>query len=424
MRTRFWIKLFLFVAAIAIFASGCGRREEARGVVTLRLVSWGNEKEEKTLHSLIASFERAHPGVKVDLQISPHARILDKLMISTAGGRPPDVSRVSSMWFAPCASKGLFENLGPYAERDKSFDLEDFYPQAIEGWGKYRGELYAIPTDIDVYAMYYNKDLFDKRGLPYPDWSWDWNKYLSVAKKFVHTDRDGMRDGWGTSIDQFWQNYVYQNGGTVLSDDLKRCTLGEKPAYEAIQWVSDMVNKYHVAPSAEESAEVGSLKLFESGKLAMYISGSWAAELQFAKDKVPFTYDVAPLPKGKKRVTFIGGGAYAMLSQSAHKREAWELVKWMSGKDYQRQAALDSQIIPSRRSVAESGAYLKQNKLPKSRGVFLEMIKYGRAEPLVAVTPEMREMLNAEISLAILGKKSAKDACEKVAPTIDQLLRN
>jgi multiple sugar transport system substrate-binding protein len=328
------------------------------------------------------------------------------------------------MWFHPLAAKRLFEDLGPYVEKDNSFDLTDFYPQAIEAWGKYRGKLYALPTDIDIYAMYYNKEMFDKAKIPYPDWSWDWNKYLEVAKMLTNVDSTGKRIQWGTATDQFWQSYVYQNGGSVLSGDLKRCALDEPSAYEAIQWESDLVNKYHAAPTAEESAQVTGVKLFESGKLGMYISGSWAAELLFEKDKIPFTYDVAPLPKGKKRVTFFGGGAYAMLSRSKHKDASWELVKWLTGPEYQRRGAINSQIIPSRRSVAESGAYLKLDRRPKHREVFLQMIPYGKADPPVSVSPEMREIMNAEIQLALLGKEPAKDACKKVKPVIDQLLRH
>lgn len=413
----------LAAATMAALVTGCSKRTNS-GAVTLRLVSWGNEREEKSLRSLIADFEKSHPNINVELQITPHSRVFDKLMISTAGGRPPDVSRVSSLWFHPCAAKGLFVDLGPYVAKDKSLDLNDFYPEAVSGWGKYGGKLYSIPTDIDVYALYYNRDMFDKNHIPYPDWSWNWDKYLEVAKKLTQdTDHDGKRDQWGTSKDQFWQSYVYQNGGSILSSDLKRCTLNQPNSYQAIQWVSDLVNKNHVSPTDEESAQVGPRKLFVTGKLGMYVSGSWEAELNFKDLIKDFSYDIAPLPMGKKRVTFIGGGAYSILERSEHKKEAWELLKWMTGPEYQRRAAVDSQIIPSRRSVAESGAYLKQNKPPKHREVFLEMIKYGRSTPPVAVSPEMNEIIGAEISMALLGKESAKEACDKVTPKIDQLLR-
>jgi multiple sugar transport system substrate-binding protein len=416
-------RILLALIVSLAFLTGCSR-DGKPGVTTLRLVAWGNEKEEKNFRSLIADFEKSHPGIKVELQITPYLRVFDKLMISTAGGRPPDVSRVSSTWFHPCAAKGLFEDLDPYVKKDKDFDLSDFYPQTIDAWGKYNGKLYCIPTDIDICAMYYNKELFDKSGIPYPDWSWDWDKYLEVAKKLSVSDSSGKRIRWGTATNPFWESYVYQNCGTVLSDDLKRCTLNEPAAYKALQWESDLINKYHVVPTAEDIAQVSALKLFEAGKIAMFISGSWCAELQLEKDKVTFPYDVAPLPKGKKRVSFFGGAAYAVMSRSKNKDAAWELVKWMTGPEYQRRGAINSQIIPSRRSVAESGAYLGLNRPPRDRKIFLDMIPYGQADPPVSVSPEMKEIMSAEISLVLLDKKKAKPACEKLKPVIDQLLRH
>ncbi len=409
--------------AIAMLLFGCGNRRA--GVTTIRFVAWGNEVEERSLRTLIAQFEKRHPKIRVDLEITPWARMLDKLMISTAGGRPPDVTRISSEWSAPVAAKGLLEPLDNYVKRDH-YDLDDFYPEAIEGWGKYNHVLYAIPTDIDVYAMYYNKTMFDKYKLPYPDWTWDWDKYIDAAKKMTKDlSGHGLIDQWGASADFWWQSYVYQNGGTILSQDERKCTSDQPAAYGGLQFMSDLVNKYHVAPGAEESANIGNMKLFTSGRIGMFISGSWAAELVFKKEIKDFDYDVAPLPRGPKaRATFIGGAAYGILARSAHKREAWELVKWITGPQYQRSAAVQSQIIPSRKSVALSGAYLKLNQPPKARKVFLDMIQYGHANPPVACSPEMNQIIASEMELMMLGKEPAKAACAKLTPVIDQLLRH
>lgn len=408
---------------VLLLAAGCSSRKDNK--INIIMTAWGNEREEKTLRSLIAEFEKTHPKIRVELQMIPHARVFDKLMISTAGGRPPDVSRVSSLWFHTCAEKGLFERLDNYVKNDKTFDIGDFYQEAVEGWGKHDGRLYAIPTDIDVYAMYFNRTMFDNAGIPYPDWSWNWKDYLSAAKKLTKDiDGDGKIDQWGTSLDQFWQSYIYQNGGSILSPDFKECTLNEPKAWQALQWMCDLINREKAAPGAEETAQIGTRKLFTTGKLGMFISGSWDAELNFKDQIKNFEYDVAPLPKGKVRATFIGGGAYAILSRSKHKQEAWELIKWMTGTEYQRRAAIDSQIIPSRKSVAKSGAFLKLKKPPKNRAVFLEMIKYGRPLPPVACAQEMNELISAELALAILGRESAKTACEKVTPKVNQLLRD
>lgn len=407
--------------------SGCGNRNP--GVTTIRFTSWGNDVEEVNLRALIAEFEKRHPKIHVEIEITPWARMLDKLMISSAGGRPPDVTRISSEWFPPIAAKGLLEPLEPYVKRDH-YDLNDFYPESINGWGKYKGVLYEIPTDIDIYAMYYNKDMFDKNHIPYPDETWDWNKYLEVAKKLTQdTDGNGQIDQWGTTLDMWWQDYVYANGGEIIGPDPRtgdvQCVLDRPAAYEGIQFMADLINKYHVSPTAEESANQGTSKLFTAGKIGMNISGSWAAELIYKKEIKDFKYDVAPIPKGPKtRVSIICGAAYAILSRSKHKEAAWELVKWMTGKEYQRSAAMRSQIIPSRKSVAESGAYLHLNADPKNRKAFLYMIQFGRSVPAVSCAPEMTQIIQSELDLVRLGMETAKEGCEKVKPKVDQLLRH
>lgn len=417
------LRCVLLLLALWAMPAGCGRSNP--GVTTIRFASWGNEVEEKNLRALIAEFERRHPRIKVEIEITPWARMFDKLMISSAGGRPPDVTRVSSEWFPPIVAKGLLEPLDKYVKRDH-YDLDDFYPEALDGWGRYKGVLYEIPTDIDIYAMYYNKDMFDKAGLPYPDWSWDWNKFLEVAKKLTKDlDGDGVLDQWGCATSVWWEDYVWQSGGEIVSEDGNKCLLDRPEAYRGLQFMSDLINKYHVAPNAQEAANLGSMKLFTTGKIGMLVSGSWAAELIFKNEIKDFTYDVGPIVMGpRRRATFIGGAAYAILKRSRHKNEAWELVKWMTGKEYQRSAAIRSQIIPSRRSVAESGAYLKLNAPPKRRRVFLEMIPYGHPRPHVSCAPEMFQIISSELDLVRLGKVSAEQACRKITPVVDQLLRH
>lgn len=422
------MRAFSCISAVILFVllllvAGCDRREP--GVTTIRFAAWGNEVVEHDFRERMAEFEQQYPHIKVELEITPWARVMDKLMISSAGGRPPDVACVSSLWYAPIAAKGLLEPLQRYVERD-NYDIEDFYTEAIEGWGKYKDVLYAIPIDIDVHALYYNKDMFDKYNQPYPDWTWDWDKYLKVARELTKDlDGDGTLDQWGCAVDGQWQNYIYQNGGDMISEDWSKCLLDQPEAYEALQFMSDLINKHHVSPNAEESVNIGPAKMFTAGKIGMLPTGSWAAELVFKHEVKDFTFDVGPIPRGPKaRSTFIGGGAYTILARSKHKNEAWEFVKWMCRKEGHIKLANELHMVPARRSVAESGAYLKRDTPPRSRKVFLEMIKYGRAPFPLPCSPEMNQIIGSELDLVRLGKEPAESACRKVTPVVDQLLRH
>lgn len=418
--------VLLVALGTAMVCSGCSHpKQQASGkVVTLRLVDWGSPKDEARARRLLAVFEKEHPNIRVNLEITPWGRVFDKLMVSFAGGRAPDVSRVSSMWFYPLAAKGILQDLTPFIEQDKSFDLNDFYPRAIDGWGRYKGRIHALPTDLDLTAMYYNKKLFDKAHVPYPDATWNWDKFLWAARKLTKdTDGDGKVDQWGTSGDDFWESYVYQNGGDVLNADHTRCLLSQPEAYEGIQWMADLRQRWHVAPSSADTSDVGTTGLWTMGRIAMFPSGSWAAAMVFKDAITTFDWDVAPVPKGKQRATFLGGAAFTMMRSSKHRAEAWELVKFLTGPYFQAEMARECQIMPSRRSVAESGAFMKLSGPPAHRKVFVDAAEYGRTLPNVGCQREMSDIIMNFISLATLGRTTAKDACDKITPKIDELLK-
>ena len=416
--------LSVFVCVICVLTSGC-RKPESK-VVSLRMTVWGSAADEQKWNKKLKAFYETHPNVRVRLEYVINERTLHKLLVSTAGNKSPDASVISSMWFVPAASKGLLADLGPFIAKDKTFDLSDFYPEVISGWGKYKGTLYAIPAGVDVCAMFYNKTMFDKCHVPYPDETWDWNRYLWAAKQLTRdTNGDCKVDQWGTT-QNWWQSYVWANGGDIISKDKTTCLLDQPAAYEGLQFMADLRNKYHVAPTAKDMADLSSAKMFTNGQVGMYFSGSWAVPLYFDKDiKGAFEYDVAAIPKGPRcRATFYGGASYAVLNGSKHKELAWELVKFMVSKESLRERAITEQVVPSRISVAESNAFLDLPGPPKHRKVFLDAISYGRSIPSVPCSEEMNSIIGNDLGLLQIGDETAKSACKRVAPRVTDLLRN
>jgi len=422
MKTRLHAIILICAAVVSFALCGCSKPKTKPGMIELKMTLWDKQEDLEFYARALKEFYKEHPNIRVTIEATPWVRMFDKLLVSTAGGRAPDVSRISSTWFTPCAAKNLVECLDPYIKNDPEFDISDFYKPAVEGWGTYKGKIYAIPGDVDIYAMYYNKDMFDKYGVSYPDETWDWEKYLWAAKKLSKDlDGDGKLEQWGCIPDQ-WQDYVWQNGGDILSKDNRKCILDQPAAYEALQWMSNLRTKHHVAPTPADAADIGPLKMFTNGQIGMYTSGSWCAALFLNKEIKTFDYDAAPIPKGKRRASFMGGAAFSMLSRSKHKKEAWELVKFMTSPGMQRHFAEEKQIIPSRKSVAESGAYLYLKDKPKNKQAFIDAISYGRPLPKVECSREMNEIIASGITLAILGKKSAKDACRLAAGRANDIL--
>ena len=86
-----------------------------------------------------------------------------------------------------------FMDLKPFIDNDMDFELDDYFPEMIDRFTR-SGKVYCIPRDTAPFAcVYYNKDLFDRAGVPYPTDDWNWTDMLDKAKKLTdHSQSDSI----------------------------------------------------------------------------------------------------------------------------------------------------------------------------------------------------------------------------------------
>ena len=163
-------------------------------------------------------------------------------------------------------------------DRD-GYDLTQLADQGVADFTTADGGQFGLPRDLNTIALYYNKDMFDAAGIPYPDDTWDWAKLVDVAKQLTKDGNgDGKADQWGfytetTDMENYWLSLVWQNGGDILAPDGKSTLLGTDQAAGGIQFLQDLIWKDKVMPDPAISAETGDA--FEQGQAAMEANGSW-----------------------------------------------------------------------------------------------------------------------------------------------------
>lgn len=119
----------------------------------------------------VEEFERQNPQYRV-LQGTATARDATgdptRFLLGVAGGVPPDVIWFDRFAIVEWASRGAFEDLTPYIEqeegREDALRREDYFESS---WDEavYEGAIYAIPSDVDSRALYYNVDSLLRAGL-------------------------------------------------------------------------------------------------------------------------------------------------------------------------------------------------------------------------------------------------------------------
>jgi multiple sugar transport system substrate-binding protein len=114
----------------------------------------------------------------------------------------PDAIYLTEEQYAALAKKGKLYDLDAVIKQD-DFDLDSFLPSVIgllkaNGGGK----LYGLSPDFTSQALYYNKDMFDKYGIPNPKDGMSWEEVIQLASRFpVKKDGNDALNGLFQSSD-------------------------------------------------------------------------------------------------------------------------------------------------------------------------------------------------------------------------------
>ncbi|MBA3075430.1 MAG: sugar ABC transporter substrate-binding protein, partial [Anaerolineae bacterium] len=283
---------------------------------------------------------------------------------------------------------------------------------------------YGLPASYSNVVLYYNKNLFDAAGLPYPDDTMDWATFMAYNKQLTQdTNGDGTIDIFGTSR-LWWPYYMLLTGATPFNADATQCTLTDQAAIDGFQAMVDLTLTDKVAPSANDLAAQDDWHMFEAGRIAMYPIGPWSIT-EFNEVITDFDWDATTLPAGPtgKKVTFLFGNAYSVLSSSKQQEAAFEFMKFVTGPEGD-QIRQDSgfEIAPIK-SVAE-GSFLKamEGKKPTNAAAFLDSAAFAESVPTHARWSEIADAISAQLDSALLGDITVPVAMQNACDTINPIL--
>ncbi|MBI4116070.1 MAG: sugar ABC transporter substrate-binding protein [Candidatus Omnitrophica bacterium] len=414
------LSIFLF------FSLGCGKKPGEGGPAQVTVAFWGSPEEVDIITHSIEDWQKAHPEIKVVFSHTPYTGYDSKILTQIAGGAAPDIIATEVNYFVTFASKGVLENLSPFIEQDTDFKVDDFFPQIVDRF-TVDGKLYAIPRDVAPFAcVFYNKDLFDQAGIPYPTDDWTWDDLLSTARALTKKDANGRTVQYGF-YGWAWQNFVYGNGGSLVDDPKHpiQTRIADPKTTKGLQFFADLANLYGVMPTPTALANLGMGVdlMFASGRLGMFLSGIWETPLL---RNYKFKWDVVMFPKNREgiRAFGTGGSGYAILRSSKHKKEAWEVVKALTGENGQARLADRGLAQPARVAVAQSEHWATHPAPPANKGMLNEAVQYIKFDPF---HPRWREIedkfLLPSFELVFTGKKTAEEVAHEVEPKINRLLQ-
>lgn len=359
---RFGRRGFVWIAIISLVGvalSGCARSTPPPEPVTIKFVYPGFD--EGYYEGLVPKFNEQYPHITVTLEPRRSGSLNDL----SAGD--VDVFVTTPEALMGLQAQGQVLNLDPFFDQDESFSVADFYPGAMDLLS-IQGRTWAIPAGIDMLVMFYNKDLFDQNGVPYPDPGWTWSDFSNAGQ--ATTDPDAgiygyVTSGTTTDLDYFDAAlFVYQHGGRLF-DSLQeptRTTFDDPLTVEALEWYAGLYHEYDIAPTPEEARKTfgGSQNAFyegmRRGKVGMWIGEFSNRGGEGRRGEWFVNWGVAPLPQDAQSLTQGTVEGYAIYAQTEHPDACWQWITFL-GQQISPDGEHPHRLMPVRRSVAESKAY-------------------------------------------------------------------
>lgn len=245
----------------------------------------------------IADEWSAKSGIKVQINVISWVEYWTLLEAGASGGELPDVFWMHINEAQKYMRADMLLNLNDYIAADDAIDLDNYYEGIVDIYNL-DGNQFALPKDHDTIALLYNKAIFDKYGVEYPNDTWTWDDYAAAAAKIREA---GEADGvYGTAMNtndgqDGWYNLIYGFGGKLISDDNKSSGMDDPKTIEAMTWLADNLlittrrGTYALLPVEWRDAIPGSISGRRSGTVTIFTwsfqerESFWQAERNFIR---------------------------------------------------------------------------------------------------------------------------------------------
>ena len=386
-----------------------GSRPSAGETQKVTFMVFGDPAEKAAYEALVSAFQQQHRDIMVELSHVPSQNdYRTRLGADFAAGTPADIVLINYRRYGPFAAHKVLEPLGPYLAQSKLIAEADFFDEAMAPY-YWEGTLMCIPQNLSSLVVYYNQNLFDKAGVPYPSNDWNWADFLAAALAITKdTDGDGITDIYGLGTDATIFRvapFIWANGGDLVDDPVNptRLALDTPEAKAALQWFMDLQLKHHVTPDAIQEGAEASESRFINGRLGMFLNSRRGVPTYRTIES--FTWDVAPLPVGPKgRAGILHADGFCMAKATQNKAAAWTFIEYANSVAGQTILAQSGRTVPSLKAVAESPAFLASDLPPKNnRAAFLDTIPYIRAVPIMDSWVDIEVAVSRELETAFHG---------------------
>jgi multiple sugar transport system substrate-binding protein len=358
---------------------------------------------------------------------------MNKAALLFRSSQAPDVVQLPTTFVSQFGGSGYLAALDKYVASDTTAPFWKNVPKNVQDLGRLNGKLYAINCGNNDSAIVFNKDIFQKAGLP-ADWKpKTWTDVLDAAKK-VHAAEPNVAALWlaagvaagPTNVLQGSGNLIFGTDTPEMFDTSTNKWVVDSPGIRSmLQFYKDVYSNGLGASTSElfRPDSVGRPPLlFKEGKLAMAVGSNWYPTVWVEpKSAAPWpaggtTMGIAPVPTetggGQGATTTIGGWAFGIGSKSKNPDAAWAFIQMASEPQNMLNEAIWSGFVPPDQTVGQMPQFV--NYAPPFQAAFNEYAKYGSPLPTDPNFPAYARALNTATGKLAQTPSTSVDDAQKI----------
>ncbi|MSR64273.1 MAG: extracellular solute-binding protein [Verrucomicrobiae bacterium] len=375
------------LVGVAVLITSCTPKPKEHVTITYNFPDDSTDRH-ALVREVIAAFEKQFDYIHVEPSF-------EKIDILKLGGKPgPDVFLADVDQLGNLAEKAAVD-ITLQITNDKKL-MDAYYPEVASAC-KVDSRQYMMPVSYSTDILFFNVDLLQK----------------AVAESRTYVN---MQDLDFESIPKFAQAFVKKDGNQITRWALalprpllliqswgasplawNDVTINNELSRNALKFYASLLNEHHLVPPPEPQKDDG-LDLFKQQKIVFFVGRTDdLAAVEKIKD---FRWDIAPVPKGPKRMapgmpqpgsmtppppteiwprhSRLSVNGNCIWVNSAHFAEAWEFTKFFSSAEALKILSRSRAGVPAAKVAAESLDFL--HKPPDHINVLIEARTISRLD--------------------------------------------
>jgi len=328
--------VLILIACTALFLTGCSNAGNKKNTFTF--ATWAAGVELQEFNEIIDRVNQKADGkYKIEVLSIPSDYYI-KLSTNIAAKKAPDFFWLTQELISKYAKMGAIVDITDKLESSSNLTKEQYYPGVLQS-AIYEERIYGLPWIANPLIVFYNQNLFDEAGIPYPpsDGGWTWDEFIDIAKRLTTTKEDAFGNKYkqyGYVVDG-WPNietFIWAGGGDIIAENGVDILLDSQESINGLAILSKIL-KEGISPPYSEVSSLGSNNVwFEKQRAAMFMGGiqdNFETKVRAMPEDEQFRIGYAPMPVGldNRSHSFNWTASTVMSKQVADNPLAYEIME-------------------------------------------------------------------------------------------------